>query len=494
VSKVLIFIVAYNAEKHLVRVLERIPYDELPDGTEVLVIDDSSQDGTFEIGVEYQQENVRLPLTVLRTPVNQGYGGNQKLGYEYAIQQGFGYVVLLHGDGQYAPEELPNLLGPLLNGEADAAFGSRMLGNPIRGGMPLYKYLGNRILTVFQNWALAMNLTEFHSGYRAYSVEALKKLPFEFNTNVFHFDTEIIIQLRQQNLRIVEVPIPTYYGDEICYVEGIPYAWNVTKATIASRLQRLGILYRRRFDPHLREFPYKLKLGYPSSHTMAIEAVGEGEKVLDIGCGKGDIGAILQAKKGCRVTGIDQLSEEEVPSGRIESFISHDLHEGTLPEGLAGDFDTILMLDVIEHLRDVERFLDNIRARFGRSQPRLIITTPNIGFFVTRFGLLLGSFNYGRRGILDLTHTRIFTFASLRNLLEESGFQVKKLRGIPAPFPEAFGEGFLSRSSLSLNRFLLKLLPRVFSYQVLVEARIAPNVPTLLEATLGRGGSSKPDS
>ena len=164
-----------------------------------------------------------LKLIVLYNPENQGYGGNQKIGYQFAIKNKFDVVALLHGDGQYAPEKLPELIQPVISGEAEACFGSRMLERraALKNGMPLYKYLGNRILTIFQNLILGMHLTEFHSGYRIYSVAALKQLQFKYNTNDFHFDTEIIIQFAMQGFRIKELPIPTYYGDEICYVNGL---------------------------------------------------------------------------------------------------------------------------------------------------------------------------------------------------------------------------------------------------------------------------------
>jgi len=110
----------------------------------------------------------------------------------------------------------------------------------LKGGMPLYKWLGNRILTTFENWMLGMKLTEFHSGYRAYAVKALAQVPFRENTNDFHFDTEIIIQFHQHKLRILERPIPTFYGSEICYVNGMKYAWNIVRSVVQYRLHLAG--------------------------------------------------------------------------------------------------------------------------------------------------------------------------------------------------------------------------------------------------------------
>ena len=168
--KVGILVVAYNAETTLVDVLERIPAELRRDVAEVLVQDDHSTDDTFAVAASYLERCTDLPLTVLRHPANLGYGGNQKAGYEYAIRHGWDVVVLLHGDGQYAPEVMDHLIRPIVDGEADAVFGSRMMtrGEARRGGMPLYKYVGNRILTTAQNGLTGAQLSEWHSGYRAY--------------------------------------------------------------------------------------------------------------------------------------------------------------------------------------------------------------------------------------------------------------------------------------------------------------------------------------
>ena len=173
-QRLLIFIVAYNAENFIRKVLYRIP-PELGKNldVEILIIDDASQDQSFEKALEVEATGeFPFKLRVLANPVNQGYGGNQKLGYWYAIQNGFDYVALLHGDGQYAPEILPELMQPLLQRQADSVIGSRMITPKAarKGGMPLYKYIGNRILTWYQNKLLGTNLSEYHSGYRIYSV------------------------------------------------------------------------------------------------------------------------------------------------------------------------------------------------------------------------------------------------------------------------------------------------------------------------------------
>src|SRR5215212_253787 len=285
--RVLIFVVAYYAETTIVDVLRRIPalpgYD-----AEVLIIDDGSSDATYALAERLRRVgNYRHPLTVLANPVNQGYGGNQKLGYHYAIEHGFDFVALLHGDGQYAPEMLPELLAPLIRGDADVVMGSRMLvrRNALKGGMPLYKFIGNQLLTWYQNRVLRCRLSEFHTGYKVCSVDLLRRIPFDLNSNVFHFDTEIIIQFLRARARIVEVPIPTHYGDEVCRVNGLRYARDVINASTVALLQDYGLVYRRNFDVEAltRENKHYLaKLDFPSTHSVAVAEVPPESTVMDI--------------------------------------------------------------------------------------------------------------------------------------------------------------------------------------------------------------------
>ena len=485
-AKVLIFIVAYNAERTIQSVLRRIPSELSQHDTRVLIIDDSSSDGTFERASEIDQSP--FPITVLFNPVNQGYGGNQKIGFHYAIREKFDYVALLHGDGQYAPERLPDLLQPLLAGEADAVFGSRMLasGAARRGGMPLYKWMGNKILTRIQNGLLKTNFSEFHSGYRIYSVNALARIPFDKNTNDFHFDTEIIIQLLRAGLRIKEVPIPTYYGDEICHVNGLKYALDVVRTTALSRAQDLGILYERKYDLAPPGQQYLPKWGYESPHELAVQRIPSGSKVADIGCASGYVARAL-FDKGCDVTGIDQFRPPA--DAHVSNFIQADLDSGEIPVD-AGAFDFVLLLDVIEHLRSPEVFVEALRSSRRQTRDvRVVVSTGNVAFFITRFMLLSGFFHYGARGILDLTHTRLFTFATIRKLFEQANYRVEEIHGIPAPFPLALGNTGLARFLVGVNRFLIKISRSLFSYQIFMVARPLPSLEVLLEGAIASGES-----
>ena len=491
-KRILIFVVAYNAETTITSVLHRIPASLRHGNVEVLVIDDSSRDKTFAAGLAAQSALEGLKVTMLRTPHNQGYGGNQKLGYRYAIDHGFDVVALVHGDGQYAPEKLPDLLAPLLRGEADAVFGSRMLekGGALRGGMPKYKWLGNKTLTQFQNAMLGSSLSEFHSGYRLYSVAGLKQIPFERNSNDFHFDTEIIVQWMMKKLTILEIPIPTYYGEEICYVNGIKYAWDVVRTMLRARFHERNLLYDRKFDIGPVEETYDLKLGFTSSHTMAIEAVREGANVIDIGCGRGYV-AREMAKKARQVTGVDQYVPAESPDPKIQ-YYQWNLDRDEFPVDLS-EFDQVFLLDIIEHLKEPEAFMEELRHAAVRKRPEIILTTANIGFFVTRLMLLLGYFNYGRKGILDRTHTRLFTFASLRELFEQAGYEVLEVRGIPAPYPNAVGNNWLGRLLLKINQGLIRISKGLFGYQIFLRAAAKPTVEHLLAETIDVSARARED-
>src|SRR6202140_4904192 len=475
-----VFVIAYQAETTLVRVLQRSPPAVFQEyACEVLVVDDASQDRTFAIGQEYRSQHPEVPLTVLRNEYNQGYGGNQKVGYAYAIAEGFDFVAMVHGDGQYAPEELPRLLEPLLQGQADAVFGSRMMTRlgALRGGMPLYKYLGNKVLTSVQNRMLGTRFSEFHSGYRICAVSALKDIRYRLNSNDFHFDTEIILQLLNAGKRILELPIPTYYGDEPTRVNGLRYAKDVFLATLSNMFHRRGMLYQRRFDPvSVDNAHYDLKLGYPSSHSWALSAVPDGAAVLDIGAGPGGLARELLSK-GCTVGVVDEFATHEA-FGHAEVVVQ-DLDEP--PRFSVGPYRYLLLLDVIEHLRDPEQFLARLRAQFDYQPRTLILTTPNVAFFVQRIMLLFGQFNYGKAGILDRTHRRLFTFRGLKHLLRDAGFRVKTVRGIPAPFPKVFGQGVLSRAAIAVNLALIRLSKTLFAYQFFVEAETTPDVDFVLQ-------------
>ncbi|MCK5624404.1 glycosyltransferase family 2 protein [Candidatus Pacearchaeota archaeon] len=247
-KKILILVVTYNAELTIGKLLNRFPKSVLEEATEILVADDCSQDNTYKIAIDYKNKKQFQKLKVIKHKQNKGYGGNQKWGYNYAIENKFDIVVMVHGDCQYPPEDVPDLIKPLKQDKADFVFGSRIAGQPLKGNMPLYKFIGNKFLTFCENLAFRTNLSEFHSGFRAYSVSALKEIPFNKNSDVFHFDSEIIIQLIIAKKRIKEIVIPTCYGEEKCNVNSIGYGFAVLNLILEYLLQKYNIKKYDKFN------------------------------------------------------------------------------------------------------------------------------------------------------------------------------------------------------------------------------------------------------
>jgi 2-polyprenyl-3-methyl-5-hydroxy-6-metoxy-1,4-benzoquinol methylase len=471
-TKIGILVVAYNAASTLAQTLDRIPVDFRGEIHEVLVGDDHSQDATHLVALGYQQISPDLPLTIVRHAENLGYGGNQKWGYRYAIEQGWDVVVLLHGDGQYAPELLPSIIEPIVEGRAEAVFGSRIMnqGEARRGGMPAYKYAGNRILTTFQNAVVGTDLTEWHSGYRAYDVKALAKLPLEDNADGFNFDTEIIIQLHEAGYRIHEIPIPTYYGDEICYVDGMGYAKDVTKDVLRYRAHKLG------FGTGEKAFAtsaYDLKEGADSSHGRIQRwmSLRPPSRVLDLGCSDGELGARLM-EMGHEVVGVD-FEEHKGVREKLTDFFQADLEQG-IPEGVGGDYDVVLCADVLEHVRRPERVLDDARAAL-RPGGSVITSIPNFAHWYPRARVAIGRFDYDARGILDRSHLRFFTKRSFAHLVQSAGWSIRRQESIGLPL-EVVDRGASSTGGSSFrtivrraDRALVGLRPQLFAYQFIYE-------------------------
>ena len=235
-KKFLIFIPAYNVEKKIVSVIERIPKSVFNDQKiEILIIEDFSKDDTRKVIKDYlANKNNNITIRTIINEKNFGYGGVQKIAFDYAITNNFDFAIMLHGDGQYAPEKIPEFINNLITNNFDAVFGSRLI-NPkdaLKGGMPLYKFIGNRVLSFVQNLIIGTKMSEFHSGYRSYKTTALKEINYHKNTNNFHFDSEIIIQMVKKKYIIKEIPMPTFYGDEVSHLKSIPYGINVLISTI----------------------------------------------------------------------------------------------------------------------------------------------------------------------------------------------------------------------------------------------------------------------
>jgi SAM-dependent methyltransferase len=382
--------------------------------------------------------------------------------------------VLLHGDGQYAPELLPQMVTPIERDQADAVLGSRMLepGGARRGGMPRYKFLGNRILTTVENIVAGASLSEWHSGYRAYSVAALSDVPFHRNDNGFNFDTQVIIQFLEAAKRIVEVPIPTYYGDEICHVNGVRYARDVTRDVIRYRAHKMGF---GTGELAFASEAYPAKQAVDSSHEqlrrwLACRAPG---RVLDLGCSDGQLAGRLR-QLGHRVTGVDLVANNGVKE-RVDRFVEADLEHGVPPE-IGGPFDVVLAADVLEHVRTPERILDDVRSLLAPGGSALV-SVPNFCHWYPRVRVAVGRFDYDRRGILDRDHVRFFTKRSFERLVTTSGFRVVRRSGTALPLEvidrggngQVGGSGSAARALTRLDGAAVAVRPQLFAYQFIYE-------------------------
>jgi glycosyltransferase involved in cell wall biosynthesis len=468
-----VVVVAFNAASTLHTVLDRLPKSFRQRVAEVVVCDDASSDCTYVVGMEYQKQT-DLPLTVIRRPQNLGYGGNQKAAYRWAIEHDLDIVVLLHGDGQYAPEVIEDLITPFEDGICDAVFGSRMmeLGSARMGGMPLYKYVGNRILSKFSNAATGLNLTEWHSGYRAYRVDALGEIPFESNSDGFDFDTEIILQLLEAGKHIVEVPIPTYYGDELCNVNGMRYAKDVVLDVLRYRLHKVGF---GSGEMAFADEAYELKVASDSSHKKLMQWLNEGppKRVLDLGCSDGRLGEQIRLS-GHTVIGVDSIKLDGV-ADRLDGFVEADLNQG-LPAEVGKDFDVVVGADVFEHLVDPAALLTQLHDVLG---PRgvVLVSIPNVAHWYPRLRVMFGRFDYERRGIFDSGHLRFFTRSSFERMAQGAGMRVRRrsISGLPLEVAERGGPapGWAIKVVSGLDHLGTALSPTLFAYQLLFELETA---------------------
>ncbi len=467
-----ILVVAYNAATTLTKTLDRIPASFRSRISKILVSDDHSTDETFELGVEYLS-GTDLPIEIVHQARNLGYGGNQKAGYHWAIENDLDIVVMLHGDGQYAPELLPDMVQPLVDGRADAVFGSRMLndGGAREGGMPLYKLIGNKALTKFQNSLCGADLSEWHSGYRAYSVGALKDIPFERNDQGFRFDTQIILQLIEANKRIIEIPIPTFYGDEVCYVNGMKYAREICSDAARFRLHRVGLgsgdlafghTYTRTFGP------VEQKLLETFQNTGSV-------RILDLSTEAAAMGRRLIAQ-GHEVMHLEDLIGIAVD--KDDQPLPFDARLDDLEKALAKDeasFDAVIALDLLVRTTDPERvmrLLHNSLRPFGR----LFTSVPNIEHWYPRIRIGVGQFDYDQRGILDRSHLRMYSDRSMRRLATRTGWGVKQKNPYGIPFQVLESRtpkrGVLKSAPkwvLKIDSVMAKKWPSLFSYVTLYE-------------------------
>ena len=245
-KKVVIVMPAYNAAKTLEKT-----YAEIPKGSydEIILVDDASKDTTVELAK-------KLNLIVVEHQKNKGYGANQKSCYKNALEIGADVIVMLHPDYQYDPRIVPNIALPIIEDQADIVLASRMIrdpliGGPIKGGMPIYKFIANRFLTFIENFALGTYFSEFHTGYRAFSRKVLESIPFTENSDDFIFDNEIIVQGIIKKFRFKEIPVTTRYfrdASSVNFIRSIKYGTQVIWTSVKYLLCKFNLKKYKQFD------------------------------------------------------------------------------------------------------------------------------------------------------------------------------------------------------------------------------------------------------
>jgi len=243
---VIVVMPAYNAARTLERTYHDIPRDVVD---RIILVDDVSSDETVEIAQ-------RLGLDVIVHPQNRGYGGNQKTCYREALAAGADVVVMVHPDYQYDPTRIPQVIAPILEGGADMVLGSRFLGDPLAGGMPRWKWLANHFLTDMENLAFGLRLSEYHSGFRAYSAGLLRTIAWDRNSDDFVFDQEFVAQVVAAGLRITEVGVPTRYfrdASSVGFRRSVRYGLGTLGVVVRYVLHRRGLLRDARLVPHAGE-------------------------------------------------------------------------------------------------------------------------------------------------------------------------------------------------------------------------------------------------
>lgn len=235
-KKIVVVLPAYNAAKTLEITYHEIPFNIVD---EVILVDDNSKDNTIAIGQNLGIKNI------IRHENNKGYGGNQKTCYNKALELGADIIIMLHPDYQYTPKLISAMVSIIDSGVYLVVFGSRILGRgALKGGMPLYKYVSNRVLTFIQNILMNQKLSEYHTGYRAYSREVLKKTDFNKNSDDFIFDNEMVAQIFYNGYEIAEITCPTKYTDMVSSINlkrSITYGIGVLKVSCLYFLTRCGI-------------------------------------------------------------------------------------------------------------------------------------------------------------------------------------------------------------------------------------------------------------
>jgi 2-polyprenyl-3-methyl-5-hydroxy-6-metoxy-1,4-benzoquinol methylase len=416
-----------------------------------------------------------VPVPSLQYPVDvEARGAHLKSAFRYAIDQAYDYVIQLSGSIGESPD---SLIEVLRNCQTEPAVDCVLMSDRDRS---ISRHIRDLVFSKLQSFLTGARLTNWYPTARIYRTSVLTRIVFELNTDESHFETEVIQQLLYVHATIREM---IYSGGSSCNTLSDSWSgrWNALKTGVKYRLQTVNLFYDFRYHPELvlpdsgpvaAHLEYHQKFQSDSPHAFVVQdprLIRPGSRVLDIGCARGYVAEHLVKEKGCKVTGVDLLPEDQM-TGKTFDYHRVDL-EKEVPKLLAllesDSYDYILLLDVLEHLPCPELFLLELHRHKAAQNAIFVLSTGNVAFFVVRLMLFLGYFNYGQKGILDITHKRLFSVRTFKNLLDQTGFVKHQRVCFPLPYQEVGFSAGLSTFSETVHRWFLRIRPSLFAYQVL---------------------------
>ncbi len=458
-----VFLFGWDGRADLSRLIARIPVELDHHIAEIVVM--LGRSCPVEPGSSGRIVGERhLELRFHHPPRDSALGEVRRAAFEYALTRPLDHVVVMSGTGIHPPELLGAVFEQIAASPRHALLVTRrLLERPGAGAR-------HRFFTALQNRILGLRMSDYHTSFRAYPTAALRRIPFQLDSDADLLDAEILIQLRCLGVPIAEWPgLDAGPGDGSGH-DSTAYGLAAGLAAISLRLHQMHVTRDGRYlvdhDVH-----YTLKQSRTGSHMQIVSAIREGSEVLDLGCSQGLLARPLKQKR-VRVTGVDRNVGDRLAE-ELSEYHQQDL-EQSLDLPLGRVFDYVVCADVIEHVQNRTQLLRSAR-RHLKQDGRLIISTPNIALWFYRLSLLIGRFEYGPRGVLDETHVHLFTGATFRRTVERAGFQVVAQRVTALPFEVVFqstGRSRLLRSLASAYHLIARIWPSMFAYQFVLEAKI----------------------
>jgi 2-polyprenyl-3-methyl-5-hydroxy-6-metoxy-1,4-benzoquinol methylase len=464
-----LFIVSLGNASSIDGAVECIPSELRDLFAEIYTIDDSSGGGTALLAAD----TVRPPtsnLLVLRTSFKCEYGARHKLGLSHAIHQHLDFLIVMPRDGQSLLKCLADIIVAFKERDVDLVVTSPSAIETKTSKRQWFAYakLATRMLTTVRNALHLGQWSLLYSCCRAYRVKFLESIPFSSNSNDDQFASELLVQCVATQARVSYVSVPSADSGGTSLISRLVYAHSYLGTLIKYRLTQLGVFYHASFDFHLFErTSYYLKRSSNSLHQFVLNRRWDPAwRVADLGANEGQISQLI-AEKVSHVTAVDVSAPNNAGHAQAVSLDLNAEFDQIL--GMRA-FDCVLALDVVEHLGNPE---SAVRKIFNILEPGglLYASTGNIAFWPLRLSLLFGQFNYGKRGVLDLTHSRLFTIRSFKSLLTLHGFQIEDTQYFGPPIVDMVGNHWLLRALDLVSGRLAGYWPGLLAYSFLVIAR-----------------------